>query len=157
MNVTIGVDPGITGAFAVLEADSKQLLDVMDMPLLSEGKKQRIHGYELAKLLGRWNKGDYQVTMVYLEKVHAMPKQGVTSMFSMGRSFGAVETAISMLAMPITYITPQVWKRRARLIGQDKDVARTRALELYPEAPLTRKRDHNRADAILIARYGDRR
>ena len=156
MNVIIGIDPGITGAFAVLEADTHRLLDVMDMPLLSEGKKQRIHGYCLAILLKQWSQGEYQVRMTYLEKVHAMPKQGVTSMFSMGRSFGAVETAISMLALPITYITPQVWKRRARLIGQAKDVARTRALELYPEAPLTRKKDHNRADAILIARYGAR-
>ena len=156
MDVYIGIDPGITGAFAVLEADSHRLLDIMDMPLLSEGKKQRIHGYCLAILLKQWSQGEYQVRMTYLEKVHAMPKQGVTSMFSMGRSFGAVETAISMLALPITYITPQVWKRRARLIGQAKDVARTRALELYPEAPLTRKKDHNRADAILIARYGAR-
>lgn len=156
MNVIIGIDPGITGAFAVLEADTHRLLDVMDMPLLSEGKKQRIHGYCLAILLKQWSQGEYQVRMTYLEKVHAMPKQGVTSMFSMGRSFGAVETAISMLALPITYIPPQVWKRRARLIGQAKDVARTRALELYPEAPLTRKKDHNRADAILIARYGAR-
>ncbi|MFK0570598.1 hypothetical protein [Endozoicomonas sp.] len=108
----------------------------------------------MANILRHWQEQADHIAMVYLEQVHAMPKQGVTSMFNMGRSFGAIEGVISTINLPLTYITPVTWKRRARLIGKEKDVSRTRALELYPAAPLTRKKDHNRADAILIARYG---
>jgi crossover junction endodeoxyribonuclease RuvC len=95
--------------------------------------------------------------MVYLERVSAMPGQGVVSMFSFGRSYGAVEAAVSVLGYPLTYITPAVWKRSAGLIGGEKDASRGRVLDLYPDAGVTRKKDNGRADAILIARYGRER
>ncbi|OED40261.1 hypothetical protein ACH42_17270 [Endozoicomonas sp. (ex Bugula neritina AB1)] len=154
MKVIIGIDPGITGAFSVISADDKRLLEVMDLPTLKENKKERIYGYGLVKMLRKWSTGSNNIQMVYLEFVHSMPKQGVVSMFSMGRSFGAIETAIGALGVPVTYISPVKWKRRARLIKAHKDQSRTRALELYPEAPLSLKKHHNRADAILIARFG---
>ena len=155
MNILIGIDPGITGAFAVLNADTLELVMVEDMPVLQEKNKKRINAHQLIGLLNRWSTAQYHVRMIYLEKVHAMPKQGVTSMFSMGRSVGIIEGSLGALAKPLTYITPHTWKKRAGLIRTHKDQSRTRALELYPEAPLSRKKDHNRADAILIARYGE--
>ncbi len=154
MELVIGIDPGITGAIAALNAHTLELHDVMDFPTVSEGKKQRIFTFGMANILKHWEGQADRIAMVYLEKVNAMPKQGVTSMFNMGRSFGAIEGVVSTLNLPLTYITPVTWKRRANLINKEKDVSRTRALELYPAAPLTRKKDHNRADAILIARYG---
>lgn len=157
MRLLIGIDPGITGAMAAINADTLQLHAVVDFPTVSEGKKQRIFTYGTADILKQWESDADRIAMVYLEKVNAMPKQGVTSMFNMGRSFGAIEGVISALNLPLTYITPVTWKRRANLINKDKDVSRTRALELYPSAPLTRKKDHNRADALLIARYGQAR
>lgn len=152
MSLIIGIDPGITGALAALDAESLALVDVVDMPTLLEGKKRRVNGSQLGRILRQWKSDPIQ--MVYLEQVHSMPGQGVASMFSMGRSFGSAETAVTLLGLPLTYVSPVKWKRRARLIGKDKDVARTRAIELYPNAPLSRKKDHNRADAMLIARYG---
>ena len=83
-----------------------------------------------------------------------MPGQGVVSMFSFGRSVGAVETAISLLGLPMIYVTPQKWKRSAGLIGTDKDASRGKVLDLYPDADVLRKKDNGRADAVLIARYG---
>ncbi len=154
MNIIIGIDPGITGAFAVLEAETLNLLDVQDLPTLTQNKKQKINGVRLTNQLLQWKNTDHSVAMCYLENVHAMPKQGVTSMFNMGRNLGVIEGVIGALSLPITHVPPVVWKRRARLIKKEKDESRTRAIELYPEAPLARKKDHNRAEAILIARFG---
>ena len=154
MNVIIGIDPGITGAFAVLEAETLNLLDVQDLPTLTKNKKQKFNGVGLTNPLLQWKSGKHSVQMCYLENVHAMPKQGVSSMFSMGRNPGIIEGVITALVLPVTYVSPVVWKRRAKLIRKEKDESRTRAIELYPEAPHARKKDYNRAEAILIARFG---
>ncbi len=107
MNLLIGIDPGITGAMAAINADTLQLHAVVDFPTVSEGKKQRLFTYGTASILKQWESDADRIEMVYLEKVNAMPKQGVTSMFNMGRSFGAIEGVISALNLPLTYITPR--------------------------------------------------
>lgn len=153
MRIIIGIDPGLSGGIAVLESTSFQLIKLVDMPTVPDGKKRKVSGYELMKLIGGYNRHD--VEMVYLEKVGAMPGQGVVSMFNFGRSYGAVEGAVSVLGLPLMYVTPQRWKRAAGLIGADKDASRGKVLDLYPDADVHRKKDNGRADAVLIARYGD--
>ena len=85
-----------------------------------------------------------------------MPGQGVASMFNFGMGYGIIQGVVSALGIPYELVTPQSWKKRAGLIGKDKDNARTMAQQLYPDAPLGRKKDIGRADALLIARFGNR-
>lgn len=146
----IGIDPGITGAVAIL-ADDLSLVDLFDMPImaLSKGKNQ-VNASGLATIL----KVDSQPSTAYLEAVSAMPGQGVSSMFSFGTSYGIVQGVLAALSIPVVLVRPQVWKTRAGLKGKDKDMARTLAIRLYPTADLSRRKDIGRADALLIARYG---
>ncbi len=153
MKIIIGIDPGLSGGIAVLESTSKRIIKLVDMPVSPDGKKQKVNGYGLMDIFGGYTRND--VEMVYLEKVGAMPGQGVVSMFNFGRSYGAVESAVSLLGLPVTYVTPQSWKRRAGLIGAHKDASRGKVLDLYPDADVHRKKDNGRADAVLIARYGE--
>ena len=93
---------------------------------------------------------------MFIENVHARPGQGVTGMFSLGVSLGSVLGVIAALRLPYTLINPGQWKRRAGLTGKPKDASRARALQLHPELAerLSRKKDHGRAEAVLIARFG---
>lgn len=152
--IVIGIDPGVSGAIAVLGEGVPAL---HDMPTMAKGrgKKRQVNAAALADLLiAARESGDG--VLVMLEQVGAMPGQGVSSMFGFGESFGAVRGACAALRLPLQLVTPQQWKRRFGLIGADKDLARTRAVELYPDvsAQLARKKDVGRADALLIARYG---
>ncbi len=150
----IGIDPGVTGAVAVL---TDKITVIIDMPVMTTGKKQQINPYELYKQL-------LSITMtvenpnrdctVYLEQVSAMPGQGVTSSFGFGVSFGIIQGVVAALKVPLVMVPPVVWKRRAKLLGKDKDQARTLAQRLYPTVELGRKKDIGRADAVLIARFG---
>lgn len=156
MTLKIGIDPGLKGAIAALE--DGELVDLRDMPVMpvsSGGKKakSKVNTAELAFIL-RWMIGKHTNVTVYLERVHSMPKQGVSSSFSFGRSFGAVEGVVGSLGLTCEYVQPEAWKRRAGLLKQPKDASRGKALELYPYADIYRKRDVDRADAILIAHYG---
>lgn len=144
----IGIDPGNTGAVAFLDGD--KLVTVHDMPLMANGKKQQVNAYELNRILGIFY-GD--PTDVVIEKVGAMPGQGVSSMFNFGMGFGVLQGVAAGRGFPIHLVTPQSWKKHFSLIGKDKDNARTVAQQLYPDAPLGRKKDVGRADAILIARF----
>ena len=150
--IIIGIDPGLTGGIAVLDSKSKELIRLWDMPVIPEGGRKKVSGRGLAKIIGGYSR--QQVAMVYLEKVGARPGQGVVSMFNFGRSYGAVEAAIAVLGLPLTYVAPQSWKRAAGLLRTDKDASRGRVLDLYPNADVHCKKDTGRADAVLIARYG---
>ena len=151
--IIIGIDPGLTGGIAVLGSENKELISLEDMPVIPEGGKKKVSGNGLMRIFGGYDR--YQVEMVYLERVGARPGQGVVSMFSFGRSYGAVESAVSFMGFPLTYVTPQRWKRSAGLMGAHKDASRGKVLDLYPEADVHRKKDNGRADAVLIARYGE--
>jgi crossover junction endodeoxyribonuclease RuvC len=146
----IGIDPGMDGALAVVDADG-HLEALEDMPTVAtrQGKRQ-VNIPELAHLLRHHGRD----ATVKLEQVGARPGQGVTSMFNFGMGYGAVQGVIQTLGLPMTLVTPTAWKRAAGIQGTDKDYARTRALQLYPDADLARKKDIGRADALLIARYG---
>ncbi len=153
----IGIDPGITGAiYSANEAGERQ---VFDMPIMAKtsGKGNQINPYELTSLF--FNCFDClksEDRTVYLESVSAMPGQGVSSVFSFGKSAGIIEGVLAALQIPLVMVTPQRWKKNAKLIGKDKDAARTLAIQLYPELSdrLARKKDIGRADAILIAEFG---
>jgi crossover junction endodeoxyribonuclease RuvC len=157
----IGIDPGNTGAVAIVSDDGIRLFCVFDMPLMANGKKQQVNPYELKKMIERAaveslpKAGPHGCEFSFIvEKVGAMPGQGVASMFNFGLGFGIIQGVIAGMDYPCSLVTPQKWKKAAGLIGKDKDNARTLAQRLYPDAPLGRKKDIGRADAILIARFG---
>lgn len=147
----IGIDPGVTGAVAFL-SDELKLLAVFDLPVMTTGKKQQINPYELLRILAKEETG---TTVVYLEQVSAMPGQGVSSTFGFGVSFGIIQGVVAGLGLPLVMITPATWKRRAGLLGKEKDATRTKMQQLFPQAPLGRKKDIGRADAIAIALYSN--
>jgi crossover junction endodeoxyribonuclease RuvC len=148
----IGIDPGLSGALALLQDDNR-IEDMLDMPVMAgTGKRQQVNAAQLSKVLRLWKDGE--TVTAYLEQVAAMPRQGVSSMFGFGVSYGIVQGVLSTLGIPVILVTPQRWKKAAGLIGKDKDFARTLAQRLYPMAELGRKKDIGRADAILIARFG---
>lgn len=157
-DIQIGIDPGMNGALAII--DERKVLAVHDMPTTQErvGKRltKRILIPELLALLRTWS-AEYGQPPTFLEKVHSMPNDGKASAERFGRSCGIVECAVVAARLPLTWVTPQSWKRRAGLLRAPKDQSRAKACDLYPDiAPaLTRKRDQGRAEAILIARYGD--
>jgi crossover junction endodeoxyribonuclease RuvC len=152
--IIIGVDPGISGAISILE--NKKVIEVYDTPTMIEGKKNKrqVNGAQVANII-KQRLNDKQEVAVAVEHVNAMPGQGVTSMFNFGQSFGVIKGVCSALSIPIYFIRPTKWKKHFNLIKTNKDASRTKAIEVYPEisSKLSRKKDSNRADAILIARY----
>jgi crossover junction endodeoxyribonuclease RuvC len=150
----IGIDPGLTGAVALLEGD--RAIRVWDMPVVSERRGKGVCAALLADILTEARDLSSDRPEVVLERVGARPGQGVTSMFSFGRAAGIAEGVVGALGLPLKSVTPDAWKRRARLVGKPKDAARTLAIELFPEiaSELSRKRDGGRADALLLAYYG---
>lgn len=147
----IGIDPGITGAIAILN-ENLECEGCNDMPVMQLGANhQQVNSAELAKILDYWRKKE---ATVYLEQVTSMPGQGVTSMFNFGMSYGMVQGVCAALGIPVRLIRPNKWKKMAGLIGKAKDEARTLAIQLYPTVSLERKKDIGRADALLIGRFG---
>ena len=150
----IGIDPGLSGAIAILE--SNKVLNIFEMPVMSEGKKNKrqLNSAQLVKLLKDNITKNEEVTVV-VEQVNAMPGQGVTSMFNFGQTFGAIKGICAALGLPIFFVRPSKWKKHFELINSSKDSSRTKAIEMYPHISerLSRKKDVNKADAILIARY----
>lgn len=156
----IGIDPGLTGAIALLHPIH---LSVYDIPVeyTPGGKGRQICVPKLHGLVGHVS--DFAVVAV-MERVRAMPrktggrevKMGAQSMFNFGDTFGCLRTVAELGIASLTIVEPAVWKRRAGLIGKDKDAARELAIELFPELAdqLKRKKDHGRAEALLIARFG---
>ena len=150
----IGIDPGLSGAIAVLE--NNNVLNIFDIPVMSEGKKNKrqLNSALLVNLLRENIIKDEEVAVV-VEQVNAMPGQGVTSMFNFGQTFGAIKGICAALELPIYFVRPSKWKKHFELINSSKDSSRTKAIEMYPKLSnqLTKKKDVNKSDAILIARY----
>lgn len=150
----IGIDPGNTGAIALLNKNL-EFVHVEDMPVTTlNGKKQQVNAVEVCRILERWKSFSSEPLIAYLEKVSAMPGQGVSSMFNFGTGYGILQGVLASLRIGYVLVSPQQWKRRAGLINTEKDKARTVAQQLYPGVELGRKRDIGRADALLIATYG---
>ena len=151
MTVALGIDPGLSGALVCVRGT--EVLTCLDLPVeQGTGTRQRLSAPVLAHHL-RELLTAHGPCHAALEAVAARPGNGVSSMFGFGRSLGAIEGVLAALGIPATYYTPATWKRRYGLLGCPKDASRTRALELYPGAAgwLTRKKDHGRADALLLA------
>ena len=123
---------------------------------MSEGKKNKrqLNSAQLVKLLKDNIKTDEEVSVV-VEQVNAMPGQGVTSMFNFGQTFGAIKGICAALSLPIFFVRPSKWKKHFELINSSKDSSRTKAIEMYPllSNELSKKKDVNKSDAILIARF----
>ena len=150
----LGIDPGLSGAIAILE--DKKVLNMFDMPVMSEGKKNKrqLNSALLVNIIkDNINKNDE--TAVVVEQVNAMPGQGVTSMFNFGQTFGAIKGICAALDLPIFFVRPSKWKKHFELINSSKDSSRTKVIEMYPSLSkqLSKKKDVNKSDAILIARY----
>jgi hypothetical protein len=140
----IGVDPGLSGAVAILNAVG-EVFDVYDMPSVDGNVSGRL----LADLLPLPEK-----SWAIVEKVASMPKQGVASTFKFGRSAGVVDGVLAALEIPTEYVVPGKWKRDMGL-SSDKEHSRLRAIQLWPRAAskFARKKDDGRAEACLLARW----
>ena len=152
----IGIDPGISGALCFMEHG--KIIDVIDMPSMADGKKNKkqVNGSqvfnEISRHIKEKNPNDVKVI---IEHVSAMPGQGVTSMFNFGQSFGVLKGIFSAMQIPMDFISPVKWKKHYNLINTQKDSSRTKAIEFFPyiSSQLSRKKDANKADAILIASF----
>jgi len=150
MSYRIGIDPGASGAIVIMD-EHCTLIEWVPMPTVKVGSNTRVNGAELRALLENFDDGH-----AYLELTGAMPGQGVTSMFSFGHANGVVSGVLAAMHIATTLVTPQAWKKRAGLIGTDKDAARSRAIQLWPAwRDLAAKgKGQALADAALIAKFG---
>ena len=154
--LVIGIDPGITGSICFFE-DGK-IIDLIDMPNMADGKKQKkqVNGAQIYnEILLRTKNVEKRNIKVVIEHVSAMPGQGVTSMFNFGQSFGVLKGICSAMQLSMHFVRPAKWKRFFNLINAEKDASRTKAIEIFPyiSTQLSRKKDANKADAILIASF----
>jgi crossover junction endodeoxyribonuclease RuvC len=151
----LGIDPGLTGAVAILDAVGA-LVAVHDTPTLlltvTRGTKQTYDIPGMTLLLVPYAD---QHARVIIEEAQAMPGQGTRSMFTCGYGYGIWCGILGALQIPYTTARPRVWKRRLGL-GKDKEASRLRAQQLFPSADLRHKKDHGRAEALLLAWYGQR-
>ena len=154
--IIFGIDPGVSGAISILE--NKKIVGIFDMPTMIDGKKNKkqVNGAQVTNIIKqKLNIHKNEDVIVVVEHVNAMPGQGVTSMFNFGQSFGVIKGICSALNLPIYFVRPTKWKKHFNLINTNKDASRTKVIEAYPgiSNKLSRKKDSNKADAILIARY----
>ena len=152
----IGIDPGISGSICFLE--NGKILDVIEMPTMIDGKKSKkqVNGSQIFNEISQriYNIEKHNVRVV-IEQVSAMPGQGVTSMFNFGQSFGILKGICSAMQLPLYFVRPAKWKKYFNLINSEKDASRTRAIEIFPyfSSQLSKKKDSNKADAILISSF----
>lgn len=152
----IAIDPGVSGSICFFK-DGK-IIDVIEMPTMIEGKKNKkqVNGSQVYNEIStRIKTIDKKDIKVVIENVSAMPGQGVTSMFNFGQSFGILKGMCSAMQLPMYFVRPVKWKKYFNLINSEKDASRTRAIEIFPyfSSQLSRKKDSNKADAILIASF----
>ena len=152
----IGIDPGITGAICFFE--NGEVKDIIEMPNMADGKKNKrqINGpqiyNEISARIIDFPKKD---VLVVIEQVSAMPGQGVTSMFNFGQSFGVIKGICSAMQLSMHFVRPVKWKKYFNLIKTNKDASCTKVIEIFPyiSSKISRKKDSNKADSILIAKY----
>ena len=152
----IGIDPGIAGAICFFS--NGNVIDVIDMPSMAEGKKNKkqVNGAQMYNEISkRISIADKENIRVVIEQVSAMPGQGVTSMFNFGQSYGILKGICSGMQLPMYFVRPAKWKKYFNLINSEKDASRTKAIEIFPyfSQQLSKKKDSNKADAILISSF----
>lgn len=148
--VIAAVDPGVTGAIAFLNYDDLSFVGILDVPVVVVKRKEI--QYKLYYDIFCTD----PIAHCYIEKVTATATGGISSAFTFGTTFAAPQAFCAALDIPYSLVPPMNWKKHFSLIKKDKDASRSTAVQLYPEAKdlLKFKKDHNRADALLIARYG---
>jgi crossover junction endodeoxyribonuclease RuvC len=150
--IHIAVDPGLTGAMAAID-DNAQLVLCADLPVIRDNKLAWIDSNDLTGLFLECLQG--RPARVILERSQAMPRQGVSSTFTTGVVMGSIPAACQRIAVPLTLVTAAVWKRSMGL-DSSKSVSLDKARLQFPTAELDRKKDHNRAEALLLAEYSRR-
>jgi len=152
--IIIGIDPGVSGAICIL-TDGK-ITEIYEMPTMIDGKKNKkqVNGAEVTNIINKELINEKDINVV-IEHVSAMPGQGVTSMFNFGQSFGVLKGICAALKLPVHFIRPVKWKKYFNLINTEKDASRTKVIEVFPyiSSKISKKKDVNKADAILIARF----
>ena len=152
--IIFGIDPGVSGAICVLKEG--KILEVYEMPTMIDGKKNKrqVNGAEVTNIFLK-DLNNEDKAKVVVEHVTAMPGQGVTSMFNFGQSFGVLKGICAALKLPIYFVRPGKWKKYFNLIKTNKDASRTKVIEIFPyiSSKISRKKDSNKADSILIAKY----
>ena len=152
--IIIGIDPGVSGAICIL-TDGK-ITEIYEMPTMIDGKKNKkqVNGAEVTNIINKELVNEKDVNVV-IEHVSAMPGQGVTSMFNFGQSFGVLKGICAALKLPVHFIRPVKWKKHFNLINTEKDASRTKVIEVFPyiSSKISKKKDANKADAILIAMF----
>ncbi len=152
--IIFGIDPGVSGAICVLKEG--KIFEVYEMPTMIDGKKNKrqVNGAEVTNIFLKDLDNKYKAKVV-VEHVTAMPGQGVTSMFNFGQSFGVLKGICAALKLPIYFVRPVKWKKHFNLIKTNKDASRTKVIEIFPyiSSKISRKKDSNKADSILIAKY----
>lgn len=153
----LGVDVGLTGALAVLDKDGS-FVRVEDLPIMNKGVltavvKKQVNGAGLAALLALVRGQPEKSVYAFVERVATFRKQGIATNGSLMHSLGVVEGVLQALAIPYWLVHSQTWKKRFKL-GKDKERARQLAIRLFPKASLSKKKDANRAEALLLAWYG---
>ena len=152
----ISIDPGITGSICFFK--NNKIIEVIEMPTMTEGKKNKkqVNGAQIFnEISNRISDFDRENIRVVIEQVSAMPGQGVTSMFNFGQSFGILKGICSAMQLPMYFVRPAKWKKYFGLINSEKGASRTKAIEMFPyfSSNLSKKKDINKADAILIASF----
>ena len=152
----IGIDPGVSGSICFFQ--DGVIKDVVEMPTMTEGKKNKkqVNGSQIFNEISeKIKKIEKKNIKVVIEHVTAMPGQGVTSMFNFGQSFGILKGICSAMQLSVYFVRPAKWKKYFNLINSEKDASRTRAIEIFPyySSHLSKKKDSNKADAILIASF----
>jgi len=144
--VLVAFDPGISGAAAFHTVETSHLLTAEDLPVVAG----QVDAVSLANRLS-----EMKPVAAFVERVGAMPKQGVTSTFKFGQANGVLIGILAALHVPVHFITPGTWKRHYGL-DADKEKSRLKALQLFPEAAafFAKKKDHNKAEASLLAKFG---
>lgn len=155
----LGIDPGINGACAIYGGAHPPRL--FDLPVLGDEARKEIDVRALASIIRPWGVGH-----AFIENVFAMPSipgadgvrrgMGAASAFKFGFAIGQIRATVALLGIPYTLVVPRVWMKRFGLTGSDKEAHRQVAIRLMPECAdeLQRKKDHQRAEALMIARYG---
>jgi crossover junction endodeoxyribonuclease RuvC len=150
---TIGIDPGLSGAIVIIE--NRMPIEWMAMPTMKTGSSNRVNASALGAFIRPHLYSDSKIH-AYVELVASMPKQGVASMFSFGHSAGVIQGVLGAFEIPVYMVTPSSWKKRAGLLGTEKDATRVKAIQMWPNWRDLDKKGKGQAlaDAALIAVYG---
>lgn len=147
--IIAGIDPGFSGAITIMEIPEK-IIECVDMPILKVGTKSELDVKSIKELLL-----DYEVDCIYIERSQVMPKQGIVSSGRYMKSYGVFLGLFVGLGIKYEEITPQAWKKRMMPgMQKEKQASIYKVNQLFPEISLPRKKDHGKADSILIALYG---